>query len=129
MVLVRDSPGTGPADLPVVVVAADEAADAGILPEEVPGMRRRGAIEKPVAEIADLHYGHLPALHAPGERVERRKHPVDVAHEEHFPDAGEIDHPYLSGLRPDLVESGWKIESWHKKQKVGSIPEEGEMTL
>ena len=79
------------------MVAADEAAGIGILPEEVPRIRRREAIEKPVAEIANLHDGHSPAPHAPGERVERRKHPVDVAHQKHFPNVGEIDYPRLSG--------------------------------
>ena len=64
-----------------------------MLPEEVPGMLCRAVIEKSVAEIADLHDGHTPALHAPGESVERRNLPVDVAHEKQFPYVGEIDHP------------------------------------
>ena len=97
MVSVRDPARAGPADPRVVVVAADEAAGAGVLPEEVPGIRRRAAAEEPVAEIADLHDGRAAADGPPGERAERRKLPVEVARETHFPDARQIDHPRLSG--------------------------------
>ncbi len=96
MVPVRDSPRHDAADPRVVVVAADEAAGAGMLLEEFSGTRRRAVILKPVAEIADLHDILPAARHAPGKHVERRKHPFDVAHEKHFPDAGEIDHPRVS---------------------------------